>query len=42
MVAPFTGAWIEIFHQRHCEGIPVPVAPFTGAWIEMQPAAGTR
>ena len=35
LVAPFTGAWIEI-------GIPAvgeagyKVAPFTGAWIEIQ------
>ncbi len=35
VVAPFTGAWIEILgleyagHDRHH------VAPFTGAWIEI-------
>ena len=34
-VAPFTGAWIEIY-----KGVPMTtcftlVAPFTGAWIEM-------
>ena len=34
MVAPFTGAWIEIGHHRgDREGLSV--APFTGAWIEM-------
>ena len=35
VVAPFTGAWIEInllFSQEET----VPVAPFTGAWIEIQ------
>ena len=34
MVAPFTGAWIEI----DGDGEPDPtdiVAPFTGAWIEI-------
>ena len=34
-VAPFTGAWIEIFvfcdYQQ-----TISVAPFTGAWIEMR------
>ena len=34
-VAPFTGAWIEIFpargYKKNCHG----VAPFTGAWIEI-------
>ena len=34
MVAPFTGAWIEIFgFWRTCHSIHV--APFTGAWIEI-------
>ena len=38
-VAPFTGAWIEIYvtywpDRRHCL-----VAPFTGAWIEMPTTA---
>ena len=34
LVAPFTGAWIEIRKVGgfHCE---CAVAPFTGAWIEM-------
>ena len=33
-VAPFTGAWIEMYIK---EGLLVNpyVAPFTGAWIEM-------
>ena len=35
-VAPFTGAWIEIYVCRHCHS-PAEVAPFTGAWIEMAP-----
>ena len=33
-VAPFTGAWIEIF-RGFGTGLPVVVAPFTGAWIEI-------
>ena len=33
-VAPFTGAWIEIFMVPQA-GAVVVVAPFTGAWIEM-------
>ena len=33
-VAPFTGAWIEIFQYTSMENM-VPVAPFTGAWIEI-------
>ena len=37
LVAPFTGAWIEmITHTRYWTIYPV--APFTGAWIEI---AGT-
>ena len=34
-VAPFTGAWIEIYLPA---GILLawPVAPFTGAWIEIE------
>ena len=33
-VAPYTGAWIEIFesHFSFCKKI---VAPYTGAWIEI-------
>ena len=34
IVAPFTGAWIEILQCRE-RGSPWHVAPFTGAWIEM-------
>ena len=33
-VAPFTGAWIEIFSKSDFQAVPV-VAPFTGAWIEI-------
>ena len=34
MVAPFTGAWIEI--PRTCRAYTATkVAPFTGAWTEM-------
>ena len=33
-VAPFTGAWIEIWAAWTCPAYP-PVAPFTGAWIEI-------
>ena len=35
MVAPFTGAWIEMFHQFDDFGMVFVVAPFTGAWIEI-------
>ena len=35
LVAPFTGAWIEILsHGCRCQSLWV--APFTGAWIEIQ------
>ena len=34
MVAPFTGAWIEIGDATDYEGFGC-VAPFTGAWIEI-------
>ena len=34
VVAPFTGAWIEIFFLRDRHQ-PILVAPFTGAWIEI-------
>ena len=34
-VAPFTGAWIEIF-RSHVKLIGRFVAPFTGAWIEIR------
>ena len=36
MVAPFTGAWIEI-SLLGCLSIAIVVAPFTGAWIEIFP-----
>ena len=34
LVAPFTGAWIEIFVATKY-GLVAKVAPFTGAWIEI-------
>ena len=34
MVAPFTGAWIEIIITNIANAIGN-VAPFTGAWIEI-------
>ena len=34
MVAPFTGAWIEILHHSASRSDDT-VAPFTGAWIEI-------
>ena len=34
VVAPFTGAWIEI-GVAGCSGLSQRVAPFTGAWIEI-------
>ena len=34
IVAPYTGAWIEIRKSWYREESPV-VAPYTGAWIEM-------
>ena len=33
-VAPFAGAWIEIYRQSDSTGHPT-VAPFAGAWIEI-------
>ena len=33
-VAPFTGAWVEIWCRRS-EVSDWLVAPFTGAWVEM-------
>ena len=35
LVAPFTGAWIEIKRSISMYSFPQKVAPFTGAWIEM-------
>ena len=34
IVAPFTGAWIEILDMRFKDMVYY-VAPFTGAWIEI-------
>ena len=34
LVAPFTGAWIEISKKTSFQGA-ASVAPFTGAWIEI-------
>ena len=34
LVAPFTGAWIEIGNYN-ADVSGLGVAPFTGAWIEM-------
>ena len=36
IVAPFTGAWIEINRTRSRRRRISWVAPFTGAWIEMR------
>ncbi len=43
LVAPFVGAWIEIF-QDYKEAYTGSVAPFVGAWIEMLhlPLGGCR
>ena len=35
MVAPFTGAWIEIIVGASTVYVTTGVAPFTGAWIEI-------
>ena len=35
MVAPFTGAWIEISGKAYTMDDLKGVAPFTGAWIEI-------
>ena len=35
IVAPFTGAWIEIWKPSSLNSELTRVAPFTGAWIEM-------
>ena len=34
-VAPFTGAWIEIYPESTASLVRDAVAPFTGAWIEI-------
>ena len=36
VVAPFTGAWIEIDYVRYGPQRRSDVAPFTGAWIEIK------
>ena len=36
MVAPFTGAWIEIYMSLCLSMTEYLVAPFTGAWIEIR------
>ena len=36
MVAPYTGAWIEICSLLPADQ-PKRVAPYTGAWIEIRP-----
>ena len=42
IVAPFMGAWIEIFiHQLSTAKAPN-VAPFMGAWIEIRSASYLR
>ena len=33
-VAPFAGAWIEMYVDSYFEGT-LEVAPFAGAWIEI-------
>ena len=35
MVAPFTGAWIEMQEAQQMQAQQAQVAPFTGAWIEI-------
>ena len=34
VVAPYTGAWIEIFSLKSAS-LALTVAPYTGAWIEI-------
>ena len=36
LVAPFTGAWIEIHYTQPAVPLRWHVAPFTGAWIEIK------
>ena len=42
VVAPFTGAWIEITALKDGATIVHTVAPFTGAWIEIQIPSPTQ
>ena len=37
-VAPYTGAWIEMYTATYCSPRLSTVAPYTGAWIEIWPA----
>ena len=39
LVAPFTGAWIEIRINNRRNTVGKKVAPFTGAWIEIRNSA---
>ncbi len=41
MVAPFTGAWIEISGKAYTMDDLKGVAPFTGAWIEITHACAS-
>ena len=41
MVAPFTGAWIEINFPSSTDFGRTDVAPFTGAWIEISSASSS-
>ena len=41
IVAPFTGAWIEITGELAIHPGSM-VAPFTGAWIEIRSADNTQ
>ena len=40
VVAPFTGAWIEIINHSSSRAAVSGVAPFTGAWIEISVFVG--
>ena len=42
IVAPFTGAWIEIVRAAINEETGGDVAPFTGAWIEIAGGRNNR
>ena len=42
VVAPFTGAWIEITRGSLASIPAIIVAPFTGAWIEIPINAAVR
>ena len=36
LVAPYTGAWIEMFSDAVTKSGEFAVAPYTGAWIEIR------